>query len=1069
MSGDASPPSPVPQSASDLLAVYENVAGNVTREAYYGGDLQSVGTGGLCGVALPAVPAYDLRHTYSNGVRATSQYYSGGAPILFKSLDRTIDLSGTVVAERDGAGFATAYAFYPWGGLRTVTLPGELPVTYTYALATKDAWNRLVPASVTATRGDEERIQLFDVLGRPFRESVLMPDGRRSTSEVRFDAAGRKELVSGFESLDVPAGGTPPANPLDYHPIHTTHFTYDIFDRPVSIATPDQKTTTFSYVGASAKRSTIGIFTGGTSDTPVTTSANYDHLGRLISVQEARGTTSSTITSYSYDVGDRLVSVVQPTDTGGNQFRSFAYDNRGFLLTETHPELGSGGNGSVAYEEYDARGHAHRRMIGDRYGAFDVRTSFDAAERPETVTRATAPTPQGGDPILKQFAYDQGYDCGAGLNCRGKLAAAVRYNFSPGLGTVAVTETYEYNGVRGRPSRRYRTVGDALPAFAGNRFLFDETYDDRGRPATIIYPCRAQANYCTGAEPFRRVTYQYAGGFLTAVSPWATALTYQPNGSLDTVTHASGFLREVWTPDPYGLNRPNTIRAVDASDVTQWTSGQYLYDGAGNITQIGSRSYRYDLFNRLSSESDGGLAIGYQYDKVGNLKEQTTTIFAAPTPVPGTSGGGTFSRAINRVAIDSATNHLTYGTYDMAGNATSAGSKTLTYDALGTTTSITVDGRSFQFLYTPDEERIAAVELRNTGNRTTWTLRGFENQLLRTWRDEFSNGTSIQWREDEIRRGPLLLASETPAGTRHYALDHLGSPRLISDATGMHSQYFSAFGGGGTLDGGSLQFTGHERDAAALGDGKVDLPDYMHARFYDVSEARFLSLDPTWSSADLGTPQSWNRYSYVGNNPVGRFDPDGRCGWGWLLGAAGCVAEDTIRGVVSDAHSVHEALSGMGTSASTSENLMGAGVIGLVAAKYGAAALAPGEAAAGEEATGTVSAVVEETTGEAASPTARGRASEARVLESMGMKKNTEVVSSEKGRSIPDGMDDTKVVEVKDTKKVADTRQMQIQRDVANSTNREHVVVTGTNTKVSKPLENNSTVIRRDDLGPQQQ
>jgi hypothetical protein len=37
-----------------------------------------------------------------------------------------------------------------------------------------------------------------------------------------------------------------------------------------------------------------------------------------------------------------------------------------------------------------------------------------------------------------------------------------------------------------------------------------------------------------------------------------------------------------------------------------------------------------------------------------------------------------------------------------------------------------------------------------------------------------------------------------------------------------------------------------------------------------------LSIDPTWDSADLDKPQSWNRYAYVRNNPVGSTDPDGK-------------------------------------------------------------------------------------------------------------------------------------------------------------------------------------------------
>lgn len=46
-----------------------------------------------------------------------------------------------------------------------------------------------------------------------------------------------------------------------------------------------------------------------------------------------------------------------------------------------------------------------------------------------------------------------------------------------------------------------------------------------------------------------------------------------------------------------------------------------------------------------------------------------------------------------------------------------------------------------------------------------------------------------------------------------------------------------------------------------------------------IRTGRFLSVDPTWDSADLATPQSWNRYSYVMNNPINATDPDGRIGF----------------------------------------------------------------------------------------------------------------------------------------------------------------------------------------------
>jgi RHS repeat-associated protein len=50
----------------------------------------------------------------------------------------------------------------------------------------------------------------------------------------------------------------------------------------------------------------------------------------------------------------------------------------------------------------------------------------------------------------------------------------------------------------------------------------------------------------------------------------------------------------------------------------------------------------------------------------------------------------------------------------------------------------------------------------------------------------------------------------------------------------------------------------------------------MHARYSNNAWGRFLSVDPTWESADLGKPQTWNRYAYVTNNPIDRIDPDGK-------------------------------------------------------------------------------------------------------------------------------------------------------------------------------------------------
>ncbi|HJQ35810.1 MAG TPA: RHS repeat-associated core domain-containing protein, partial [Thermoanaerobaculia bacterium] len=75
---------------------------------------------------------------------------------------------------------------------------------------------------------------------------------------------------------------------------------------------------------------------------------------------------------------------------------------------------------------------------------------------------------------------------------------------------------------------------------------------------------------------------------------------------------------------------------------------------------------------------------------------------------------------------------------------------------------------------------------------------------------------------------------------------------------------------------GPLRFTGHERDADILAAPSGAL-DYMHARYYSAFAGRFSSLDPVLDvKRSTREPQSWNRYSYVINNPINRIDPDGR-------------------------------------------------------------------------------------------------------------------------------------------------------------------------------------------------
>ncbi len=74
--------------------------------------------------------------------------------------------------------------------------------------------------------------------------------------------------------------------------------------------------------------------------------------------------------------------------------------------------------------------------------------------------------------------------------------------------------------------------------------------------------------------------------------------------------------------------------------------------------------------------------------------------------------------------------------------------------------------------------------------------------------------------------------------------------------------------GYGASDGVRDQFTGQQRDT------ETGL-DFFQARYYSNSHGRFLSADPLQASADTRRPQTWNRYSYVLNNPLKLVDPSG--------------------------------------------------------------------------------------------------------------------------------------------------------------------------------------------------
>jgi RHS repeat-associated protein len=173
-----------------------------------------------------------------------------------------------------------------------------------------------------------------------------------------------------------------------------------------------------------------------------------------------------------------------------------------------------------------------------------------------------------------------------------------------------------------------------------------------------------------------------------------------------------------------------------------------------------------------------------------------------------------------------------------------------------------------------------------TGNNKIW--RKFEFSPISTSKIRVVTSASVDGysRLTEVEAYGPADTGGSGTGVQWLVTDQLGTPRMIFDETGhlenMTRHDYLPFGeelvpptGGRSAaqgySGGDdvrQQFTSKERDV------ETGL-DYFQARYYASTQGRFTSIDPLLSSAGMADPQSWNRYSYVLNNPLKLIDPDG--------------------------------------------------------------------------------------------------------------------------------------------------------------------------------------------------
>jgi RHS repeat-associated protein len=389
-------------------------------------------------------------------------------------------------------------------------------------------------------------------------------------------------------------------------------------------------------------------------------------------------------------------------------------------------------------------------------------------------------------------------------------------------------------------------------------------YNFHGGVTSITYPSGRTVTY----------TYNSADQTTSAVdgngTTYASNAVYNPAGGLSSLQEGASLVSTMYynnrlQPCRISVKSSGTAPANCADSTTgnvlDMTYG-FNYGSAdnGNAASITnnrntarSQSFTYDELNRIStakSQATTGTyawGLAYTYDPWANLLNASVT------------QGSAYSLS---VAMDPnhANNRLMGYSYDAAGNMLNDGVNSYAYNAEGEL--VTAGGVTYT--YDGDGNRV-----KKSSGKLYWY--GVGSDPLSE-----SDGSGNLTAEFIFLNGARIAMLTLPAATvNYYVADHLGSSRVVTNASGtiLDDSDFMPYGqetSYSAASGNHYKFTGKERDP------ETGLDDFA-ARFYSSTMGRFMSADDS-KYMHPADPQTFNLYSYVANNPINAVDPTGHDG-----------------------------------------------------------------------------------------------------------------------------------------------------------------------------------------------
>lgn len=546
-----------------------------------------------------------------------------------------------------------AYTYDPMGNVTNITrlagTPGALTTSFSYEPTFNQVASITDPLNLTTLFGYDSQGSLT---------SVTDPLGHQTT--LSFNPAGQPLAVT--DSLG-----------------HTTQFSYDAAGDLVTVTNPVGNTTTRSL-------DSLGRLLSLTDPLNHATQYAYDPLNRLKQVTDALG----RVTAFAYDPNGNLLGV---TDARGSA-TSYTYDSMDRLVNRTDP-LGR----SESYQ-YDAGGNLTR--FTDRKGQATVFT-YDVLNRRTKATYAdgstTTYTYDPGDRLTDVADSSAGaialaYDGLDRLTQESTLQGTVDYTYDPAgrrtdmgvAGQSPVTYTYDN-------AHRLTQITQGASNVA-------VSYDASDRRVQLVLPNGIQTEYAydpasrltgitykLGATVLGNLTYEYdpTGNRTKVGGSWARtglpqavasatydaaneqltfggkAMTYDPNGNLESITEPSGTTSFTW-------DTRDRLVALSGPSV----NASFGYDGLGRrsrkvINSVGT-DFVYDGVNPVQEQS-GGIASADLLTGLGVDEYFTRTDVAAATTSHFLPDGLGSAIALT----DSAGAAQTSYTYEPFGNTTTTG------------------------------------------------------------------------------------------------------------------------------------------------------------------------------------------------------------------------------------------------------------------------------------------------------------------------------------------------------------------------------------------------------------